>query len=185
MTWLSISTHTCGASRRLTPITFLTRKTKWTLYSPSCFHELLGTLEGPCVETSRSNPRNTPNTLRAMLDSGIFGSVMFPLWERQRGKEEKTAVSRTTSSTSETITANEMEKFSMFKLTPVSGKQALLRVTSSVYFNHNNNEWIYISYSHCSFPYNEQNSTIHAFLNIYNTMVQTLPFSCSSKLFTV
>lgn len=47
--------------------------------SPSCFHELLGTLEGPCVETSRSNPRNTPNTLRAMLDSGIFGSVRFPL----------------------------------------------------------------------------------------------------------
>lgn len=73
-------------------VSFLTRETL-TLHSPSCLHELLGTLEGPCVETSRSNPRNTPNTLRAMLDSGIFGSVMFPLWEK-----EKTAVSRSTSS---------------------------------------------------------------------------------------
>lgn len=38
---------------------------------------------GPCVETSRSNPRNTPSTPNPILDSDNFGTVKFPLKDKK------------------------------------------------------------------------------------------------------
>lgn len=55
---------------------------------PWCLQEVRGTPWGPCVETSRSSPRNTPSTPKPILDSDNFGTVKFPL-QRHRTRARK------------------------------------------------------------------------------------------------